>query len=72
MHTFGGCMRVTSVIMASKSIAALHERFLNPNLFSRMPVLRNEMTDPKVRQFGLQLQSNKRSVASGRVGLAAQ
>jgi len=46
-------MRVTSVMMASKSIAALHERFLNSNLFSRMLVLRNEMTDPKVRQLGL-------------------
>jgi hypothetical protein len=46
-------MRVTSVIMASKIIGASQEGFLNPNLFSRMPVLRNEMTDPKVRQFGL-------------------
>ena len=35
-------------MMAPQSIAALHQRFLNPNLFSRMPALRNEMTDPSV------------------------
>jgi len=34
--------------MAPQSIAALYEGFLNPNLSSRTPPLRNQMTDPSV------------------------
>ena len=35
-------------MMASTSIAALHQRFRNSNLFARMGVLRDEMADPSV------------------------